>query len=124
MSDPDHRTKNEPHYTGHRDRLRDRFRQGGSAAIADYELLELILFRALPRRAGEFLTPDMCIALLIAIPLSGVTGDIAAQFSRWSHGRHGAIFGWARSFVTISLLILCLGTLASGTHNPFIYFNF
>lgn len=76
------------------------------------------------RTAGEFLTPDMCIALLIAIPLSGVTGDIATQFSRWSHGRHGAILGWARSFVTISLLILCLGTLASGTHNPFIYFNF
>jgi DNA repair protein RadC len=39
-----------PHYHGHRDRLRARFRAAGQAAIADYELLELILFRALPRR--------------------------------------------------------------------------
>ena len=35
---------------GHRDRLRQRFRKAGSDALADYELLELMLFRALPRR--------------------------------------------------------------------------
>ena len=34
----------------HRKRLRDRFLQGGAAAIPDYELLELVLFRAIPRR--------------------------------------------------------------------------
>lgn len=39
-----------PHYHGHRDRLRLRFREAGSDSLADYELLELILFRALPRR--------------------------------------------------------------------------
>src|ERR1700747_1303244 len=39
-----------PHYHGHRDRLRDRFRQAGAEALSDYELLELLLFRALPRR--------------------------------------------------------------------------
>ena len=39
-----------PHYHGHRERLRDRFRKGGAEALADYELLELILFRAMPRR--------------------------------------------------------------------------
>jgi len=39
-----------PHFSGHRERLRDRFRKGGSDALPDYELLELILFRALPRR--------------------------------------------------------------------------
>jgi DNA repair protein RadC len=39
-----------PLYTGHRQRLRQRFRKGGSDALPDYELLELILFRALPRR--------------------------------------------------------------------------
>lgn len=33
----------------HRARLRDRFMAGGAAAMPDYELLELILFRALPR---------------------------------------------------------------------------
>ena len=39
-----------PHFTGHRERLRERFRRGGGAALADYEFLELILFRAMPRR--------------------------------------------------------------------------
>jgi DNA repair protein RadC len=39
-----------PHYLGHRDRLRTRFREAGSEAVTDYELLELVLFRALPRR--------------------------------------------------------------------------
>jgi DNA repair protein RadC len=39
-----------PHYTGHRERLRERFRVAGSDAVSDYELLELVLFRALVRR--------------------------------------------------------------------------
>src|SRR5262249_48241652 len=43
-------SKPAPHYHGHRERLRARFRAAGAEAIADYELLELILFRALPRR--------------------------------------------------------------------------
>lgn len=38
------------HYHGHRERLRARFREAGADALADYELLELLLFRALPRR--------------------------------------------------------------------------
>ena len=38
-----------PH-SGHRDRLRDRFLAGGSEALPDYELLELLLFMAIPRR--------------------------------------------------------------------------
>ena len=40
----------QPHFHGHRDRLRTRFRAAGADALADYELLELVLFRALPRR--------------------------------------------------------------------------
>jgi len=39
-----------PHYYGHRERLRERFREAGDDALSDYELLELVLFRALPRR--------------------------------------------------------------------------
>ncbi|MDI4657638.1 RadC family protein [Xanthobacter autotrophicus] len=39
-----------PHFHGHRDRLRARFREAGAQALADYELLELVLFRAVPRR--------------------------------------------------------------------------
>jgi DNA repair protein RadC len=38
------------HFHGHRDRLRQRFREGGDQALADYELLELLLFRLIPRR--------------------------------------------------------------------------
>ncbi|MGB7036010.1 MAG: DNA repair protein RadC [Xanthobacteraceae bacterium] len=38
-----------PHYFGHRERLRSRFRDAGPDALSDYELLELLLFRALPR---------------------------------------------------------------------------
>ncbi len=34
---------------GHRERLRTRFRQGGAEAVADYEMLEMILFRVFPR---------------------------------------------------------------------------
>jgi DNA repair protein RadC len=34
----------------HRQRLRTRFMQGGAAAMPDYELLEMVLFRALPRQ--------------------------------------------------------------------------
>ncbi|TMM52647.1 RadC family protein [Sulfitobacter sabulilitoris] len=34
----------------HRQRLRARFMAGGAAAMPDYELLELVLFRAIPRR--------------------------------------------------------------------------
>jgi len=34
----------------HRRRLRDRFLQGGPDALPDYEMLELVLFRAIPRR--------------------------------------------------------------------------
>jgi DNA repair protein RadC len=39
-----------PHYHGHRERLRARFREAGSGALADYEMLELVLFRAIPMR--------------------------------------------------------------------------
>jgi DNA repair protein RadC len=38
-----------PHYWGHRERLRERFRAGGHAAMPEYELLELVLFNAIPR---------------------------------------------------------------------------
>src|ERR671916_513814 len=39
-----------PHFHGHRGRLRARFGDRAPASLADYELLELALFRALPRR--------------------------------------------------------------------------
>jgi hypothetical protein len=39
-----------PHYVGHRDRLKSRFAESGGDGFADYELLELVLFRSIPRR--------------------------------------------------------------------------
>ena len=39
-----------PHYHGHRDRLRARFTEVGGDPLPDYELLELVLFRSIPRR--------------------------------------------------------------------------
>ncbi len=42
--------KDKPHYAGHRSRLRERFVQSGPDALQDYELLELLLFMAIPRR--------------------------------------------------------------------------
>jgi DNA repair protein RadC len=48
-----------PHYYGHRERLRERFREAGSDAVSDYELLELVLFRALPRRDLKPLCKDL-----------------------------------------------------------------
>ena len=39
-----------PHHLDHRERLRARARAGGLGALPDYELLELFLFRSIPRR--------------------------------------------------------------------------
>ena len=38
-----------PHFHGHRERLRRKLAEKGAAALADYELLELVLFSAVPR---------------------------------------------------------------------------
>src|SRR5437773_11717918 len=46
---PDQPTET-PHYHGHRERLRERFYSAGPEALSDYELLEMALFPALPRR--------------------------------------------------------------------------
>ncbi|MGO4623764.1 DNA repair protein RadC [Ensifer sp. 2YAB10] len=40
----------EAHYHGHRDRLRARYREHGDVALADYEILEMLLFRLIPRK--------------------------------------------------------------------------
>ncbi|HXV29636.1 MAG TPA: UPF0758 domain-containing protein, partial [Sinorhizobium sp.] len=61
----------EAHYHGHRDRLRTRLREQGDAALADYEILELILFRLIPRRD----TKPIAKALLARFgTLAGVFG--------------------------------------------------
>jgi len=63
----------EPHHAGHRGRLRARFMAAGAAALADYELIELILFRAIPQRdvkplAKELIAVFGSFAEVIAAP--------------------------------------------------------
>jgi len=50
-----------PHYHGHRERLRARFMEAGAQALADYEMLELVLFRAVPRRDVKPLAKDLLL---------------------------------------------------------------
>jgi DNA repair protein RadC len=48
-----------PHYVGHRQRLRERFLANGADALSDYELLELILALAIPRRDVKPLAKEL-----------------------------------------------------------------
>jgi len=62
-----------PHYHGHRDRLRGRFREAGAEAVSDYELLELLLFRTIPQRdikplAKELIAKFGSFAEVLAAP--------------------------------------------------------
>jgi len=79
------------HYHGHRERLRKRFLEAGDEALADYELIELILFRAIPRRDVKPLAKDLIkkfgsFAEVIAAPIGrlteveGVSDGVAAEF--------------------------------------------
>lgn len=47
------------HAKGHRERLRARFKKAGVDGVQDYELLELILFRAIPRKDVKPLAKEL-----------------------------------------------------------------
>lgn len=51
--------KEKPHFHGHRDRLRQRFLENGPEALQDYELLELILFMAIPQKDVKPIAKDL-----------------------------------------------------------------
>ncbi len=62
-----------PHYHEHRARLRQRFDEAGAGALADYELLELFLFRTIPRQdtkplAKALLAKFGTLAAVLAAP--------------------------------------------------------
>ncbi|MBU6234303.1 MAG: DNA repair protein RadC [Alphaproteobacteria bacterium] len=63
------------HHEGHRARLKSRFLDAGPQALADYELLELLLFMAIPRRDVK----PLAKALLARF------GDIGAVFAAQPH---------------------------------------
>lgn len=69
-------TNETKHYHGHRERLRQRFRENGDTALADYELLELLLFRQIARAD----TKPIAKALLAKFgTLAGVIGAPASR---------------------------------------------
>jgi DNA repair protein RadC len=79
------------HYHGHRERLRKRFLEAGDESLADYELIELILFRAIPRRdvkplAKELVKKFGSFAEVVSAPparlkeVEGVSAAVAAEF--------------------------------------------
>ena len=49
-----------PHFLGHRERLKARFRDGGADSLRDYELLELILFQVDPAPRHQAASPRRC----------------------------------------------------------------
>ena len=66
------------HAAGHRERLRARFKKAGVDCVQDYELLELILFRAIPRKdvkplAKELIAKFGGFAQVIAAPIERLT---------------------------------------------------
>lgn len=66
------------HYHGHRERLRAKYREHGDTGLADYEILELVLFRLIPRRdtkpiAKALLSRFGTLAGVFGAPLSLLT---------------------------------------------------
>ena len=41
--------KEAPHHLGHRKRLKERYEKAGMESLQDYEILELLLFYAIPQ---------------------------------------------------------------------------
>jgi len=71
----------DPSLRGHRDRLRQRFLDGGEAALPDYELLELILFAGSPRAdvkpiAKRLITEFGSFANVLAAPVSDLARTV------------------------------------------------
>lgn len=52
-------TNNIDHRYGHRNRLRSRFLKTGRESLADYELLELLLTYAIPRKDTKGIAKDL-----------------------------------------------------------------
>jgi DNA repair protein RadC len=68
--------KPRPHYAGHRERLRERALAGGLPALPDYELLELFLFRSIPKKDVKPLAKQL---LARFGSLGGVLGATAEE---------------------------------------------
>jgi DNA repair protein RadC len=123
-----------PHFLGHRARLRYRFLNGGADALPDYELLEMVLFAAIPRGdvkplAKALLKRFGSFADVIAAPrerlaeVKGVGDAVVAQLkvveaaalrlSKTSLLGKPALSSWA------ALLDYCKAAMARSPHEEF-----
>lgn len=81
-------------------------------------------------QASEYLSPDMLLVLLIGLLMAGPVPLLRVRAAAWArgsvhpHGRVAVAVHAAGAAAMVVLLIASAGALASGTHNPFIYFNF
>ena len=78
MADGGEKTSPKNHMSGHRERLRERFLKAGVDGVQDYELLELVLFRAIPRRDVKPLAKELIekfggFAQTLSAPISRLT---------------------------------------------------
>jgi len=121
-------------HSGHRERLRERFLKGGAEAMPDYELLELTLFAAVPRRDTKPLAKILLarfgsFAEVIAAPrerlleVDGVGMSVAAHLKIVEAAAHRlaktriigrpALSSWA------ALLDYCTAAMARGAKEEF-----
>lgn len=105
--------KDTPHYAGHRERLRGRFIDHGAKALADYELLELMLFRSIPRadtkpiakaliaRFGSFAEVVAADPRLLQ-EVKGVGQAVATDIALFGAASDRLLFGRLKSQVILS----------------------
>ncbi|HEX3973492.1 MAG TPA: UPF0758 domain-containing protein, partial [Stellaceae bacterium] len=73
QSNDDAAAESEPHYHGHRERLRERLLEAGPSTLPDYELLEFLLFAGIPRRDTKPLAKELIARF------GGLAGVLAAN---------------------------------------------
>ena len=119
---------------GHRERLRERFLEGGASAMPDYELMELVLFAAIPRRDVKPLAKALIAAFgsfaeVIAAPrarlleVEGIGEAVVTQLKiveaaalRLARGQmlnKPALSSWA------ALIDYCTAAMARSAHEEF-----
>lgn len=96
-SSNDKRT-DKPHYHGHRARLRERFSETRGAGLADYEVLELLLFGLIPRKDVKPLAKALMarfggLSAIFAAPENALkqvdgVGDTLAIYLKTVHELH------------------------------------
>jgi len=64
-----------PHFAGHRERLRARALAGGLSALPDYEVLELFLFRSIPKKDVKPLAKQLLARFGSLSAVLGATPD-------------------------------------------------